>query len=66
MQYRNLRGSAGGQIITKSAGSGSKSDPVLAKVPDRGCELSGGTKCINCQFSYCLKEEKAFAKPRGL
>ena len=57
---RVIRGSLGGQIVTKSAGESPNTD--IPRAPDKGCELHQGS-CLDCPFEYCMRHEKGVGKP---
>lgn len=57
---RVIRGSLGGQIVTKSAGESPNAD--IPRAPDKGCELHRG-RCLECPFEYCMRHEKGVGKP---
>ena len=54
---RVIRGSLGGQIVTKSAG-GSPNAGDIRYYPDTGCHLHRGG-CLECPFPHCKKHELA-------
>ena len=57
---RVIRGSLGGQIVTKSAGGSPNAD--IPRAPDKGCELHRGS-CLECPFPHCKKHELAVGEP---
>ena len=58
---RVIRGSLGGQIVTKSAG-GSPNAGDIRHYPDTGCRLYRGS-CLDCPFEYCMRHELAYGVP---